>query len=57
MKPLFFFRRNKRGATAIEYSLIAALIAMAIIGSLTFVTDKTIGMWSFVSTTLDTAII
>ncbi|MEZ6031383.1 MAG: Flp family type IVb pilin [Hyphomonadaceae bacterium] len=32
MKNLFKFLKNKSGATAIEYGLIAALIAVAVIG-------------------------
>jgi pilus assembly protein Flp/PilA len=53
-----FFRLvdDDRGATAIEYGLIVALIAMAIIGSMGFVAEGTVGMWDFVSNTLDTAI-
>lgn len=32
MKNLFKFLKDKSGATAIEYGLIAALIAVAVIG-------------------------
>ena len=35
MKNLCNFLRNKSGATAIEYGLIAALIAVAVIGGVT----------------------
>jgi len=34
MKLLKKFRQSKKGATAIEYGLIAALISIAIIGAL-----------------------
>lgn len=33
------FIKNKKGATAIEYALIAALIALAIIGAMTTLGD------------------
>lgn len=35
MKNVMKFLKNKSGATAIEYGLIASLIAVAIIGALT----------------------
>jgi pilus assembly protein Flp/PilA len=35
MKNIVRFLKNKSGATAIEYGLIAALIAVAIIGGVT----------------------
>ncbi len=38
-----------RGATAIEYGLILALVALAIIGSMTGVATKTINMWGNVA--------
>ena len=42
---------DKRGATAIEYGLIVALIVVAMIGGLTMLGGGTTGMW----TRLDTA--
>jgi pilus assembly protein Flp/PilA len=47
---------EERGATAIEYGLVAALLSIAVIGSLTNVADAMNGMWDFVSTSIDTAI-
>jgi pilus assembly protein Flp/PilA len=47
---------DDRGATAIEYGLIVALIALAVIGSVNVVADETIGMWNFISETLDNAV-
>ena len=42
MKNLFKrFTKNEKGATAIEYGLIAALIAVVIIGGLTTLGQKT----------------
>ena len=42
-------RAEDRGATAIEYGLIAALIVVAIIGSLNALGGSAGGMWSGVS--------
>ena len=42
--------RCERGATAIEYGLILALIALAIISAVTNVANKTITMWDNVAT-------
>lgn len=39
----------QRGATAIEYGLILALIALAVIGSMTGVATKTSNMWGNVA--------
>lgn len=41
--------RCERGATAVEYALILAMIVLAIIVALTNVTNKTIGMWNNVA--------
>lgn len=38
--------KNRRGGTAIEYGLIAALIVIAMIASLKSVANVTIGMWT-----------
>jgi pilus assembly protein Flp/PilA len=38
-------RSDKRGATAIEYGLIAALIAVAAIGGMTSLGGGANGMW------------
>ena len=40
VRTLLALRRNKRGVTAMEYGLIAALIAVAIIGAVTTVGTK-----------------
>jgi pilus assembly protein Flp/PilA len=47
--------RDSRGATAIEYGLIVALIVIAMIASLSGVADATIGMWSNVNNKVATA--
>lgn len=38
--------RDRKGGTAIEYGLIAALIVVAMIASLKGVAGVTIGMWN-----------
>jgi pilus assembly protein Flp/PilA len=43
------FLKNKSGATAIEYGLIAALIAVVIIGAVTTVGTKLSGTFSSVA--------
>ena len=45
-------RRDKRGATAIEYGLIAALIAIAMMGGLRALGGGSGGMWSELSNNL-----
>lgn len=42
-------RRDKRGATAIEYGLIVALIAIAMMGGLRTLGGGAGGMWTNVS--------
>ena len=48
-------RSDKRGATAIEYGLIAALIAMGMIAGLSALGGGTNGMWGKIGTEIDTA--
>ena len=40
---------STKGATAVEYGLIIAMIVLALIGALTSVASKTSTMWSNVS--------
>lgn len=40
----------QRGATAVEYGLILAMIVLAIIAALNSVASKTNGMWNHVTT-------
>jgi pilus assembly protein Flp/PilA len=47
--------RNEEGATAIEYGLIAALIAVAAIGAMQGIGNSLNNTFNNVSTTLDTA--
>ena len=52
----FFKRllRDNRGATAIEYGLIVALIVIAIIVSVQGVANETNGLWAVVSENVET---
>lgn len=42
--------RSERGATAVEYGLICALIVLGAMGAITAFGTKAIGMWDNVST-------
>ncbi|MCE7797276.1 Flp family type IVb pilin [Sphingobium sufflavum] len=42
-------KRDARGATAVEYGLIVALIVLAIIVAINQVATKTNGMWNNIS--------
>jgi pilus assembly protein Flp/PilA len=48
-KLLTAFARNEAGAVAIEYALIASLIAIAIVGGLTSLGTRISGVFSEVS--------
>jgi len=47
--------RDQRGATAIEYGLICALLVLAIMVSVQGVANETNRMWTRVGTTVDRA--
>ncbi|WP_417455747.1 Flp family type IVb pilin [Kordiimonas sp.] len=55
MKLLTKFRRDEEGATAIEYGLIAALIAIALITALNTLGDSLSTKFGEVSTAVDEA--
>lgn len=55
MKFLKNLRRDEEGATAIEYGLIAALIAIAAITAMTAVGTEVSSTFERVNTTLNTA--
>jgi len=38
--------RDRRGATAIEYGLIAALVVLGAIGAITNFANVSVGMWN-----------
>lgn len=47
--------RDERGATAVEYGLIAALIVIAIITSLQSVANENTGLWAVVRDNVQSA--
>jgi len=47
--------KNRRGATAIEYGLIVALIAITMVVGFKSLANTTIGMWTNVSTKVEAA--
>jgi pilus assembly protein Flp/PilA len=56
MKSLFSrFAKDESGATAIEYGLIAALVAVAIITALTTMGDSLKNTFNFVGNSLNNA--
>ena len=52
---IFRFRKNQDGATAIEYGLIAALIAVVIIAAVTTVGTELSATFNVVGTNLSAA--
>lgn len=52
-KTLRTLGADRRGATAIEYGLIAALIAIAMMGGLSKLGGGANGMWGNLSTKVD----
>ena len=46
---------DRRGGTAIEYGLIAALVVIALIASFTQLANTTIGMWGNINTKVSSA--
>jgi pilus assembly protein Flp/PilA len=55
MKFLKLIKKNEEGATAIEYGLIAALIAVAIIGAVSTVGTQLSTTFNTIGTNLTTA--
>ena len=49
MRHLFKLYRDERGATAVEYGLILALVFLAMVGAVASVAGTTTGMWNYVS--------
>ncbi|HEY0013338.1 MAG TPA: Flp family type IVb pilin [Allosphingosinicella sp.] len=49
MRSLYKLRRDERGATAIEYALIMAMIFLAMVGAVTTFGQQTISMWTDVA--------
>ena len=47
--------RNEKGATAVEYGLILALVFLAMLGAVQAFGQNAIVMWTNTSNTIDTA--
>lgn len=54
MKAIMNFLRNEEGVTAIEYGLIAALIAIVIIAAITLVGGNLVTVFNTVAAALGT---
>lgn len=50
LKFIRMLARDRRGATAIEYGLIVALIAVFATGAISLFADAAIAMWDFIRT-------
>ncbi|UUZ70745.1 Flp family type IVb pilin [Polaromonas sp. P1(28)-8] len=46
---------SEEAVTAIEYALLGALIAVVILGAVTLVGSKTLGLWDLVSSCVEAA--
>ena len=55
LKTLKLFAKDESGATAIEYGLIAALVAVGLIAALTALGNSLSTIFTHVSTVLDSA--
>ena len=54
--PLLRLRRDRRGATAVEYGLVAAGIAVAIIGALSLVGSEIQTTFTTIASAVDNAV-
>jgi pilus assembly protein Flp/PilA len=57
MRARFFLKRllrDNRGATAVEYGLIVALIVIAILGALRGVANENTGLWAVITDRVET---
>ena len=52
MRRFWGIFKDQRGATAVEYGLIVALIFLVVIGAIVGVTNATIEMWNYVSNSM-----
>ena len=55
MRGLFSIFKDERGATAIEYGLIMALIFLAMVGAVAQFGQTTINMWDYVANEVSNA--
>lgn len=50
MNLLLMLLNDKRGATAIEYGLICAMVVLAIVAALSGFASASVDMWTLIST-------
>ncbi len=55
MKQFLEFFKNEKGATAVEYGLMVALIAVVILAAVAFVGTSTSQKYSMVGSTINSA--
>jgi len=55
IKSIRRLAKNRRGGTAIEYGLIAALVVITMIAAFMQVADSTIGLWQNTNAKMETA--
>lgn len=55
LKLLQSLLKDRKGGTAIEYGMIATVIVVSLIASMTALGNVTSGMWSNVNTKIDDA--
>jgi pilus assembly protein Flp/PilA len=55
MRVFARLKRDERGASAVEYGLICALIVIAVAGGITMLGSKTLNMWNGVANNVSTA--
>jgi pilus assembly protein Flp/PilA len=49
MRPILGIFKDQRGATAVEYGLILAMIFLAMVGAISLFATASVGMWNNVS--------
>ena len=54
--PIVAMRADRRGAVALEYALLAAMVAIIAIGSLALLGDSATGLWGTVGNEVGAAI-
>ncbi|PFH20346.1 MULTISPECIES: Flp family type IVb pilin [Burkholderia] len=56
MRDLLRWIRDKRGVTSIEYALLAAMFAVAVLGSVVTLRGALVGVYSTVATAVTAAV-
>ena len=49
MRPIFGIFKDQRGATAVEYGLILAMIFLAMVGAISLFASASVSMWDNVA--------